>query len=246
MADSSPHVHNENTPSTSPKSEAPQIGPDILIISSAIRDGLSTAMQPVNETLLLLSSNVHRLQSSLYPPSHFGLGSSSIDVLTPPSAFTRQGVDKNTSSAPPSQLTELGDKQVRPSHFGLQTISKECLVPPSHFGLGTASGQPLTSDNMSLGNTDTDFHASSRPKSAYPPGQDECDRISLHADSEAEEMMSTQSGPCPDSIFTSFSKDITPYWGHRETSSCRHGNLLQWSFSCKFAWYGKGKALKRG
>ena len=63
--------------------------PEILVLSSAIRDGLNHAMQPVNSTLESLTKTVVALQRKLLPPSHYGLGSGAIDVAAPPSAFRR-------------------------------------------------------------------------------------------------------------------------------------------------------------
>ena len=56
--------------------------PEILVLSSAIRDGLNQAMQPVNSTLESLTKTVVALQRKLLPPSHYGLGSGVIDVAT--------------------------------------------------------------------------------------------------------------------------------------------------------------------
>ena len=101
--------------------------PEILVLSSAIRDGLNQAMQPVNATLESLTKTVVALQRKLLPPSHYGLGSEAIDVATPPSAFRRLGA----APPPPSQSGYGG---IGPRH-GFQ--------PPSFFGLGNTTDMPL-------------------------------------------------------------------------------------------------------
>ena len=107
----------------------PLVTPDSLIISSAIRDGIPTAMLPVEDCLHLLSSALTQLTSKVCPPSHLsGPGPSSIDVLTPPFAFTRLGVASATPRAPPSHSYELRASLVRPSHFGLRTSSSTMPV----------------------------------------------------------------------------------------------------------------------
>ena len=72
--------------------------PEILVLSSAIRDGLNHAMQPVNSTLESLTKTVVALQRKLLPPSHYGLRSGAIDVATPPSAFRQLGCQSSSLS----------------------------------------------------------------------------------------------------------------------------------------------------
>ena len=110
MANSMHHMDKHSTPS-SPE-DVPNVRPvmvdmrpEILMLSSAIRDGLNQAMQPLNTTLEALSRTVIALQHKLHPPSHYGLGSkasTSIDVATPPSAFRQPGCQlRSMSRAPP-------------------------------------------------------------------------------------------------------------------------------------------------
>ena len=132
--------------------------PEILVLFSAIRDGLNHVMQPVNSTLESLTKTVVALQRKLLAPSHYGLGSGAIDVATPPSAFRRLGRQSSSlSRAPPSPLAELGVHTAPPSHAfaGLGAAPspppppsrsghggigpRHGLQPPSFFGLGQAT-----------------------------------------------------------------------------------------------------------
>ena len=223
MAESTQDIVSGPSSAASVESSGPPlVTPDALIISSAVRDEISSAMLPMKDSLQLLSSTLTQLTSKLYPPSHFsGPGSSSIDVLTPPSAFTRLGVPSASPRAPPSHSYELGASLVRPSHFGLRTTSSAVpvttlaasslpsqgpLVPPSQFGLGTVAGLPLPAS--------TDFHVV-QPRSEVDSVA-ESDVLSLHAGSDAEDELRTSSvlppgGPAGgvSSIFTAFSEGIT-------------------------------------
>ena len=180
--------------------------PEILVLSSAIRDGLNHAMQPVNSTLESLTKMVVALQRKLLPPSHYGLGSGAIDVATPPSAFRRLGrLSSSLSRAPPSPLAELGVHTAPPSHAfaGLGAAPspppsrsghggigpRHGLQPPSFFGLGQATEVPLEVNEQE------------------PMGQGD-DTLSIHASDAEGGHISEAEGADSTSQFAAFSQDI--------------------------------------
>ena len=180
--------------------------PEILVLSSAIRDGLNHAMQPVNSTLESLTKTVVALQRKLLPPSHYGLGSGAIDVATPPSAFRRLGRQSSSlSRAPPSPLAELGVHTAPPSHAfaGLGAAPspppslsghggigpRHGLQPPSFFGLGQATEVPLEVNEQE------------------PMGQGD-DTLSIHASDAEGGHISEAEGADSTSQFAAFSQDI--------------------------------------
>ena len=141
-----PH-HTDKHSAPSPPGDVPNVRPvmvdtrpEILVLSSAIRDGLNQDMQPVNTTLEALSRTVIALQHKLHPPSHYGLGSeasTSIDVTTPPSAFRRPGRQlPSMSRAPPSPFAELGVHTAPPSHASAGLGAAPLPPPPSRSGHG--------------------------------------------------------------------------------------------------------------
>ena len=150
MADS-PHHTDKHSALSSPE-DIPNVRPvmvdtrpEILVLSSAIRDGLNQAMQPVNTTLEALSRTVITLQHKLHPPSHYGLGSeasTSIDVATPPSAFW-QPVRQlpSMSRAPPSPFAELGVHTAPPSHASAGLGAAPLPPPPCRSGHGRIGPQ---------------------------------------------------------------------------------------------------------
>ena len=118
MADT-PHNYAPSSPDNVPNARPVMVDtrPEILVLSSAIRDGLNQAMQSVNTTLESLTKTVVALQRTLLPPSHYRLGSEAIDVATPPSAFRWLGRQSSSMSrAPPSLLAELGVHTAPSSH----------------------------------------------------------------------------------------------------------------------------------
>ena len=114
--------------------------PEMLVLSSAIRDGLNHAMQPVNTTLEALSRTVIVLQHKLHPPSHYGLGSeasTSIDVATPPSAFRRPGHQlPSMSRAHPLRSRGLGYTPLLHPMLLLGLELNHCLLHHPDHGTG--------------------------------------------------------------------------------------------------------------
>ena len=180
--------------------------PEILVLSSVIRDGLNQAMQPVNSTLESLTKTVVALQRKLLPPSHYGLGSGTIDVATPPSAFRRLGRQSSSlSRAPPSPLAELGVHTAPPSH-AFAGLGAAPSPPPSrsgHGGIGPRHGlQPPSF--FGLGQS---TEVSLEVNEQEPMGQGD-DTLSIHASDAEGGHISEAEGAGSTSQFAAFSQDI--------------------------------------
>ena len=183
MADS-PHTDKHSAPSSPediPNARPVMVDmrPEILVLSSAIRDGLNQTMQPMNTTLQPLSRTVIALQHKLHPPSHYGLGSEA-------STSMLQSLHLLSGGQGVSYLACLGPHHLRSRSLGYTQLhpmlllglelhhclhhpdqgTGECpwhsLQPPSFFGLGTTTEvdveviEPVGGDSLSIHASDAE------------------------------------------------------------------------------------------